>query len=235
MKSEDVQGSVLLIDDKAAKRKAYARSLGNAGFQVLTASNDEKALQLMKQRRFDVIVSDISMPKKGEASLLQGVRKLSADSSVVLIVDKPTNVESTLPGVRCLVRPIKSTDLTKTVSEVVRQAEPTKPPALQNINAASFTATSAKNDFGRLLEIAIRGGRAVITKHDSPKAVLISIDEFNALTGAGKNKLETLSSEFDALLARMQTPKARAGMRAAFNASPKELAEAASAAARKRG
>jgi antitoxin Phd len=56
-----------------------------------------------------------------------------------------------------------------------------------------------------------------------------------AKTGAATNKIEPLSTEFDALLARMQTPKARRGMRAAFNASPKELAEAASAAARKRG
>lgn len=209
MKSAESEGSVLLIDDKADKRKTYARSLGKAGFHVFTASNDEKATRLMKQRRFD---------------------------AVFLIVDKPTNAQTTLPGVHRLVRPAKSTDLMKTVTEAVRQqAEPTKAPGLQDISAASFTATSAKNDFGRLLEIAIRGGRAVITKHDAPKAVLISIDEFNALTGNGTNKLETLSSEFDALLARMQTPKARAGMRAAFKASPKELAEAASAAARKRG
>ena len=130
----------------------------------------------------------------------------------------------------------KSIHRAKTVTEAVRQkADPAKPLSRQDIGAASFTATAAKNDFGHLLEIAIRGGRAVITKHDAPKAVLISIDEFNALTGGATNKLETLSIEFDALLARMQTPKARAGMKAAFNASPKELAEAASAAARKRG
>jgi len=75
----------------------------------------------------------------------------------------------------------------------------------------------------------------VITKHDAPKAVLVSVDEFNALAGAAESKLDTLSSEFDALLARMQTRKARAGMKAAFDASPKQLGRAAVAAARKRG
>jgi hypothetical protein len=40
--------------------------------------------------------------------------------------------------------------------------------------------------------------------------------------------------EFDVLLARMQTPIALAGMKAAFNATPRELGQAASAAMRKR-
>jgi prevent-host-death family protein len=83
--------------------------------------------------------------------------------------------------------------------------------------------------------MVIQGRVVVITKHAAPKAVLVSLDEFNALTRAAESKLDTLSGEFDALLARMQTPKARAGMRAAFNASPKQLGKAAVAAARKRG
>lgn len=105
----------------------------------------------------------------------------------------------------------------------------------ERVDAASFTSTVAKNEFGRLLEMVIRGGVVVITKHDAPKAVLVSLDEFNALTRAAESKLNTLSGEFDALLARMQTPKARAGMRAAFDASPKQLGRAAVAGVRKRG
>jgi prevent-host-death family protein len=101
--------------------------------------------------------------------------------------------------------------------------------------AASISATVAKNEFGRILEKVIQGGTVVITKHSAPKAVLISVDEFNALSRAHRVDLDTLSSEFDLLLAKMQTPAARAGMKAAFNASPKRLGQAAVAAARKRG
>jgi antitoxin Phd len=101
--------------------------------------------------------------------------------------------------------------------------------------ASSVTATNAKNEFGRVLEKVIQGGIVVITKHDEPKAVLISVREFNALTNANRMKLDTLSGEFDALLARMQTQAARAGMKAAFDASPKQLGEAAVAVARRRG
>jgi|SRR5579863_4057782 len=101
--------------------------------------------------------------------------------------------------------------------------------------ASTVTATDVKNEFGRVLEKVIRGGIVVITKHDRPKAVLMSVHQFNALTNANRIKLDTLSGEFDALLARMQTPAARAGMKAAFDASPRQMGKAAVAMARKRG
>lgn len=100
---------------------------------------------------------------------------------------------------------------------------------------ASVTATDAKRDFGGVLDRVMRGGAVVITKHDTPRAVLISVDEFDALSRAGATMLDTLSEQFDAMFERMQTPKARAGMKAAFDASPKQLGKAAVAAARKRG
>lgn len=98
----------------------------------------------------------------------------------------------------------------------------------------SVTATEAKNEFGRVLEKAIQGGRVLITKHDTPKAVLISIEEFNTLMRASESKLNSLSAEFDQLLARMQRPGVRKAMQAAFDATPQQLGKAAVAAARKR-
>lgn len=103
------------------------------------------------------------------------------------------------------------------------------------LQPASVTASEAKSEFGRVLEMAIQGGAVVITKHDAPKAVLISVEHFNALSGAAQTQLDTLSHEFDALLARMQTSEARRGMKAAFAASGKRLGKAAVAAARSRG
>jgi prevent-host-death family protein len=102
------------------------------------------------------------------------------------------------------------------------------------MQSVAVSATEAKNKFGRLLEAVIQGGQVVITKHDSPKAVLISMDEFNSLSKAHNAELDSLSEEFDKLLAGMQTPSARTGMTAAFHATPNELGKAAVAAARKR-
>jgi antitoxin Phd len=98
-----------------------------------------------------------------------------------------------------------------------------------------ISATDAKNNLGELLDSVVQGGMVLITKHETPKAVLLSMDEYRALSRATQTRLDTLNDEFDAMLARMQTAKARAGTRAAFNASPEQLGKAAVAAARKRG
>jgi antitoxin Phd len=105
----------------------------------------------------------------------------------------------------------------------------------EQVQAEALTATQAKNEFGRLLERVIRGEMVVITKHDAPKAILISVDEYQALARTPESQLNSLTVEFDEMLARMQTPKARAGMKQAFTASPKQLGKAAVSAARKRG
>ncbi len=102
----------------------------------------------------------------------------------------------------------------------------------RRIASSSISATAAKNEFGRLLERVIKGERVYITRHDSPKAVIISVEDFDALASPARTKINTLSAEFDALLARMQAPGAHEAMKAAFDASPKELAIAAVNAAR---
>jgi hypothetical protein len=63
----------------------------------------------------------------------------------------------------------------------------------------------------------------------------MAVDEFNSLVGAREDQLQTLSDEFDVFLSKMQTSKARQGMKDAFDASPAELGQAALMAARKRG
>ena len=110
-------------------------------------------------------------------------------------------------------------------------------PAIRNRRGEEpirITATEAKNKLGELLDRVIQGGMVLITKHETPKVVLLSMEEYGALSRATDTKLDALSGEFDALLARMQTPRARAGMKAAFAASPDQLGKAAVAGARKR-
>jgi antitoxin Phd len=101
--------------------------------------------------------------------------------------------------------------------------------------ALTVTATEAKTRFGPLLEAVIRGGSVVITKHDTPKAVLLSMAAFEALGGSRPPDLDALSDEFDTLLARLQTPGNRKALRSAFEASPSELGRLAVANQRRRG
>lgn len=99
------------------------------------------------------------------------------------------------------------------------------------IDIQTVAATRVKNEFAAILDQASSGGAVAITRHDMPKAVLISYEEFESLVKARAHTLDDLSAEFDGLLARMQTPEARKGVEAAFNASPAELGRTAVAAA----
>src|SRR6266851_7349569 len=82
------------------------------------------------------------------------------------------------------------------------------------VDVPSVAATRVKNEFGQILEQATHTGAVAITRHDTTKAVLLSLAEFESLASARSRTLNVLSSEFDDLLAGMQTQKSRKGMKA---------------------
>lgn len=100
------------------------------------------------------------------------------------------------------------------------------------VDAPVVAASRLKNEFGAVFEQAAVNGAVVITKHDTPKAVLLSYAEFEALTASATPVLDDLSERFDQLLATMQTSEAKAGVAAAFDATPEELGATAVKAAR---
>jgi prevent-host-death family protein len=101
------------------------------------------------------------------------------------------------------------------------------------IDIPTVAATKVKNEFGAVLDKAVHGGAVAITRHDTPKAVLLSYAEFGSLVQARSATLESLGAEFDGLLDRMQTAQSRKGMERAFHAAPARLGRTAVRAARK--
>jgi prevent-host-death family protein len=105
------------------------------------------------------------------------------------------------------------------------------------MDVPSVAASRFRNEFGAIFEQAALGGAVAITKHETPKAVLLSYAEFKALVNAATPGLEALEAQFDGLLTQLSTPAARRGMAAAFGATPAVLGRAAvkaAAASRKR-
>jgi prevent-host-death family protein len=102
------------------------------------------------------------------------------------------------------------------------------------VDIPTVAATRVKNEFGQILEQAIHTGAVAITRHDTTKAVLLSVAEFESLVSARSRTLDVLGNEFDEMLAGMQTEKSRKGMKAAFNASPIQLGRAAVKGARRK-
>ena len=92
-------------------------------------------------------------------------------------------------------------------------------------------ASKAKSTFGEVLERVATTGGVTITRHNVPKAVVISWEEFESLSRARSESLASLADQFEGLLADMQGPRAQAAMAAAFDASPEELGKAAVRAA----
>ncbi len=102
------------------------------------------------------------------------------------------------------------------------------------VDVPAVPATRLKNGFGAVLDQALRGGAVAITRHETPRAVLVSYEEFQALIRDRGPSLRDLGAQYDTLLASMQTPRARSGMAAAFNAPPARLGKVAAKAARRR-
>jgi len=62
-----------MVDDNAAMREALARSLVRRGCRVTTAPDGVEALQVLKERSFDAVITDLNMPERG--GLCCGVRR----------------------------------------------------------------------------------------------------------------------------------------------------------------
>jgi len=95
------------------------------------------------------------------------------------------------------------------------------------VDIPSVASTEVKNAFGTMLDRVAAGGAVAITRHDAPRAVLVSYEEFQSLARSRATSLEALDAEFDDLLDRMQTPKAKKGVATAFDATPAALGRAA--------
>jgi CheY-like chemotaxis protein len=70
--SEDVE-SVLLVDDKPEVLQLFARMLSSAerGYRVLRATSGRQALDLLRERRPDVMMLDLIMPSMDGFQVLQ--------------------------------------------------------------------------------------------------------------------------------------------------------------------
>jgi prevent-host-death family protein len=101
------------------------------------------------------------------------------------------------------------------------------------VTVSTVAATKVKNEFGTILDKATRDGAVAITRHDTPRAVLLSYEEFESLAHARSRNLDSLSNEFDEMLETMQRPKAKKAMKAAFDAPLAELGRSAVKAAAK--
>lgn len=236
-------GNILLVDEEPALRATYSRALSRAGFAVTNAKAGSEALLRLESGDFDVLLADIHMPEKNGLAFLQELHTLSPDLPVIVMVSELNNqfaVDAAEFGaVQSLAKPVEQGLLCRTVSRAVGLKQTRRRVATDPLVGGQLpvrmNATKVKNQMGQVLDKVMQGEIVLITRHETPKAAVIPMAEFEKLSRATGERLSTLSRKYDTMLARMQTPEARKGMKAAFDASPKQLAQAALRLARKRG
>jgi DNA-binding response OmpR family regulator len=77
---------VLVIDDEGPIRRVIEMKFKNRGYQVMTATNGEEGLGMIREHRPDVVITDIMMPKLDGKSLCEETEGLKEDRSFLTIV-----------------------------------------------------------------------------------------------------------------------------------------------------
>ena len=76
---------ILVVDDDRRTRDMVASFLEEEGFTCLTASNGEKALELLATQNFEVVLSDVRMPNLDGISLVKRGQQIDPTLPVVLV------------------------------------------------------------------------------------------------------------------------------------------------------
>ena len=79
-------GTILLVEDEDAVRMFSARALREKGYRVIEADSGESALEILsKGEGFDLLVTDVVMPKMDGPTLSKKIRDLYPDTKTIFI------------------------------------------------------------------------------------------------------------------------------------------------------
>jgi len=75
---------ILVVDDEESLREFLEIMLKREGYEVTTAANGELALKQLKKKNFDIVITDLQMPKVNGMEVLEKAKNI--DSNLVVIV-----------------------------------------------------------------------------------------------------------------------------------------------------
>ena len=92
-RAEVDQKRVLVVDDSLTARRAMSKMMRSKGFQVVEAGDGIQAIEILRRQTFDLVLTDLDMPKMGGLELLldiQSGRYCNAAKAVVSSRDEQT-------------------------------------------------------------------------------------------------------------------------------------------------
>jgi len=111
---------VLIVDDVESVRTGLGAFVEKDGHDVSLAGDASEALALLREKSFDVVVTDIILPRKTGVVLLGEIREAQPDVQVIMITGEPeinTAAEAVRKGAfDYLSKPVSREDITRVVS-----------------------------------------------------------------------------------------------------------------------
>jgi len=77
--------SILIVDDDANFCNTLSKVLAMKGYQTSTAESGSRALDLLKERQFDVVLMDIKMPVMNGVETFKQIKAIKPGSVVILM------------------------------------------------------------------------------------------------------------------------------------------------------
>jgi len=92
---------VLVVDDEADFRDLLTFWLESKGYQVISASDGKSAIELVRQKKADIVFMDLRMPIMDGVDALKNIRSFDVDTPIIIIssyIDDPKIQESKSHG-----------------------------------------------------------------------------------------------------------------------------------------
>ena len=115
---------ILIVDDEKNIRRTLSEFLRGAGYEAAEAEDADVALRLLSESAYDVVVSDIILPRVTGVELLRRIHEISPYVQVVMMTGEPT-VETAAESLRAgaadyLFKPVGKADIVRIVGNAVR-------------------------------------------------------------------------------------------------------------------
>lgn len=88
--AETPYARILIVDDEAAQMKALCDTLGYEGYQPAGFTSARRALEVMREQEFDLLLTDLMMPEMDGIQLLAAAREIAPDLVGIMMTGHAT-------------------------------------------------------------------------------------------------------------------------------------------------
>lgn len=85
MRKNSSPGKILVVDDELKMCKSLKTLLSQEGYQVSTMQDGKKAIQILKEKDFDLVITDIKMPGCDGLDILKAAKAKDKEALVIMM------------------------------------------------------------------------------------------------------------------------------------------------------